>query len=192
MRSLVPMAKKSASAASASAASAAPGTSIIAPRGGNGLGSGMPRRRSRRATCSIASRTRRISLGVRDHRQQDAHRPVGGGAQHRRELRVEQAAVLQATVGSRAGRAPGCRPGHAWSVSERGQLVAADIEGAHRHRLAFHAADQRREHGILLVLARQIVAVHVEKLGAHQPEPHRPVGRRLGQLDAAIRDWLRG
>ena len=69
-------------------------------------------------------------------------------------------------------------------VAQRaGQLFAAEIEGAHRHRLAFHAADQRREHGILLVLPRQIVAVHVEKLGAHQPQPHRPVGRRLGQLD---------
>ena len=57
VRSLEPMAKKSATWVSASAASAAPGTSIITPSGGSGSGSFCPRRFMRRATCSSASRT---------------------------------------------------------------------------------------------------------------------------------------
>ena len=36
---------------------------------------------------------------------------------------------------------------------------------------------------VLLVLARQFLAVHVEKLGAHEAEPHRAVGQRLLEFD---------
>src|SRR5260221_270490 len=61
MRSLVPRAKKSASAARASAASAAPGISIITPSGGSVSGMATPRRFKRRATCTSAPRTRRTS-----------------------------------------------------------------------------------------------------------------------------------
>src|SRR6185437_1031807 len=50
VRSLVPIAKKSASSASASADSAAPGVSIMMPSGGSFSGIRSPRRRSRRAT----------------------------------------------------------------------------------------------------------------------------------------------
>src|ERR1700741_3777465 len=118
IRSLVPIAKKSASAASASAASAAPGTSIIAPNGGSVLGSRPPRRPRRpgpldhraqwrqrlghppaappQPPCDLVDRLAHAAdlAGGRNHRQQDAQRPLAGGAQHRRQLRVQQAAIL--------------------------------------------------------------------------------------------------
>ena len=39
---------------------------------------------------------------------------------------------------------------------------------------------------VLLVLARQVVAVHEQELGAHQAEPHGAVGQRLLDLDRQL------
>src|SRR5262245_64929780 len=61
VRSLVPMAKKSATWVSASAASAAPGISIMTPMGGSGSAILTPRRLSRRDTVVSMSRTWRAS-----------------------------------------------------------------------------------------------------------------------------------
>ncbi len=109
--------------------------------------------------------------------------PPARGAQHRRELGVEQAALLERQpdraqserrVGGLGGDVAGQR---------LGQFVAADIERPQRYRLALHAAHQRREEFVLLVLARQVLAVHVEEFGAYQAESGRAVGHRVIEFD---------
>ena len=62
-------------------------------------------------------------------------------------------------------------------------LFATEVEGAHGDRFSIHPAHQRRENRVLFFLAREVVAVHVEELGANEAEPHRTVGQRLLQFD---------
>ena len=181
----MPIAKKSASAASASAASAAPGTSIITPSGGSGLGNGdaaaaqaprhllhAPRGRggSRRRVEIIGSRmrtgpssaARSIAASWASSRRRSLQRQADRAQAERRVGRVGAAACL---------------------ASGLGQFVAADIERAERHRPPVHAAHQAGIELVLLVLVGQVLAVHVEELGAHQPEPRGAVGHRLLELD---------
>ena len=68
-----------------------------------------PRRLSRRATWSSASRTWRISPTSEIIGSRMRSGPSRAGAQHGGELRVEQPAAPSATGGWRAGRAPGWR-----------------------------------------------------------------------------------
>ena len=56
------------------------------------------------------------------------------------------------------------------SASGRGQLVAADIEGAHGDRPAVEAAHQGAQGLVLLLLVRQVGAVHEQELGAQQAD----------------------
>ena len=120
-------------------------------------------------------------------------RTVLGGAQHRRELRCRAAADRAATAGSRASPSAGLAVSASSIAGQRlGQFVAADIEGAQRHRPALHAAHQAGEELVLLVLARQLLAVHVEELGAHQAQRPSRRWRARARVRPAVRDWLRG
>ena len=51
-----------------------------------------------------------------------------------------------------------------------GQLVAAHIQGARRHRPAVEPFDELAQRAILLLLIGQAVAVHEHELGAQQPD----------------------
>ena len=181
MRSLVPMAKKSLSAASASAASAAPGISIMTPSGGGGSPILMPRRFSRRATCPSASRTARISLDGQIIGSRMRTGPSAPARSMARELGVEEPRSLS---DRRMARKPsaGLVPAAAGLGERRGELVAADIERADGDRTTGHAAHQPAIGLELLVLVGQVLAVHVEELAAHQPQPLRAGGQRLVEL----------
>ena len=109
-RSLVPIAKKSASAGERVGGQCrARHLDHRAERRQCHPAMRTPRRRSRRATCSIASRARRISLTVEIIGSRIRSGPRARRTQHRRELGIEQPPVLAATAGSHAGRAPDWR-----------------------------------------------------------------------------------
>ncbi len=103
-----------------------------------------------------------------DHRQQNAHRPVGRGAQHRAQLHHEVAAPRQ-------------RPAHA-AQAERGiglgahaeragaRLVRAEVERAQRHRFARHRHHRVAVGAELLVLRRRLAGPQVQELGAEQAD----------------------
>ena len=138
VRSLVPMAKKSASAARASAASAAPGISIMIPSGGPGSASLTPRRFSWAVRRAIMRRTLRISSSV----QTIGNRMRTGPTMLARRIAESWvSSSLRRLKEKRMARKPnaGIRPGlHAEGVAE---LVGADVEGADGHRPAVHAPD---------------------------------------------------
>ena len=95
VRSLLPMAKNSASLASMSAVSAAAGTSIMMPSGGSLSGSFTPRAR-RFAAAWVVDRAGRADFRpVRHHRQHHPHRADHGRAQDGGELGREQVRMSQ-------------------------------------------------------------------------------------------------
>ena len=85
VRSFVPIEKKSTSAASAPAVSAAAGTSTMMP---TSSGASDAERRAR--PVEQRARAARSSSSVVDHREHHAHGVVGGDAQDRAELRLEE------------------------------------------------------------------------------------------------------
>ena len=185
------MAKKSASLASASAASAAPGTSIITPRGGSGSAILTPRRRRRRATCSMSLADAADLADVGDHRQQDAHRALRRRPAAWPRAGCPAAGAPSATGGWRAAPAPGWRRPR--RAGERlGQLVAADIERAQRHRSPAHAAHQPGMNSYCSSSPGRSSRFMKQEFGAHQAEARRRRWLAPGRARAAARDWRRG
>ena len=148
VRSLVPMAKKSASSASASADSAAPGVSIMMPSGGSFSGSARragataapPARRSRAPAFTSATL---VTIGSMTRTG-----PAVGGAQDGSEAALPAAPAAAAAAGCRAGRAPGWHRhvGHDAGAGQRlDVLLAAPVEHADRHGIAAHRLHDRRD-----------------------------------------------
>ena len=124
-----------------------------------------------------------------DHRHQDAHRPVGTGPQNRRDLRLQKCRRLEREAD---GAQPERRIDARRDVLAQGvgELVRAHVEGAHGHRRPVHAGNDLLDGDELLVLARRLLAVHVEELAAQEPDA---LGARflrlrqlVGQLDVAL------
>jgi len=140
-----------------------------------------PRRRKRRATCSIASRVRRFRQSMRSSATGCA--PARAGRpQHGGKLRIQQATFLQR-------QADGAQPQRRVRRIRRRVVgpapraaYRADIEGAQRYRAPLHART-RLARIRTARLARQVFAVHVKETRCEPGEPHRAVGDRLLELD---------
>ena len=117
--------------------------------------------------------------------------PSAGGAQHRRELGVEQPALLQRQADRRAGRAPGCAGSTLRPLSERASLSPPISRVRTVTGLPSMPRTSAEKTSYCSSSLGQIVAVHVEEFGAHQAEPHRAVGERLLELDRQFEIGLR-
>ena len=155
-------------------------------------GSRTPRRRSRRATWSSASRTWRISPTSRSsaagcaaaRRRRRAASPPSCGSSSRRSLqRQADRPQAERRVGAGSPSMAGQR---------RGELVAADVEGAHGDRPARPCrAPAPRRPAYCSSSLGQVVAVHVEELGAHEAEPHARRWPAPARARSAVRDCPR-
>ena len=121
-----------------------------------------------------------------DHRYQQAHRPVGRGAQDRAQLRGEHLGARQAVAdGALAQRGVG---GHRGLAVQR--LVRADVQRADGDGTARHHLHHRGIGFVLFFLARQVRAAHEEELAAEQADAVRAGRQRqrglLGQFDIGV------
>ena len=125
-------------------------------------------------------------LHAGDHREHDLHGAVGRGAQQRAQLACGTAPVLQAQAdGAQAQRRVVRRRRPAAAGVDL--LVGAQIQGADGDRRRSPSATTARVGLVLLLLAGQVLPVHVEELGAVQAHALGAqlggVGGVLGQLD---------
>ena len=133
VRSLVPTLKKALTSASRSAMSTAAGVSIMTP---TGTDSRRPDARAAASACALLQHDLpRLShlLHPRDQRQHQLDVAAGGGAEHGAELGPEHLRLVEADP----DRAPAEeRIGLRRRLERRGELVAAQVEGADDHRAA--------------------------------------------------------
>ena len=117
----------------------------------------------------------------RDHRKHDLQRAAAAGAQQRAQLRAQQGRPVE----PEADRAPAERRILLFDVAHVGQhLVAADVEGAERHRLAVGGLDHGAIERVLLAGARKIRRYHELQLGAEQADARGPGIGDMRQVDA--------
>ena len=90
------------------------------------------------------------------------------GSQDRRQLHFQEFADLQAQPDGPQTHG-GIWAGLEMTTQRTGELVAADVECADGDGTAIHTFNQTAVGEILFLLARQLVAVHIEELGAQQP-----------------------
>ena len=176
------MLKNSASFASSSAMIAAAGTSIMMPSGtsSRALVSRLVDL-GERAIEQLAHRAE--LLNRRDHRHHDHQLPVRRGAHHRAQLLEENVGTRQ-TEPHRAQAERGIHLRR--RLERRAELVAADVEGAQRHRQRAHALEHARVGLILLLFARRQRAIDVQELGAVEADALSALGQRdLGLATAA-------
>jgi len=190
-QSLVPIAKKSASAArrvGGERGHPAPRSSPprAAASGGavrRDVSAGEPPARAPRAPGGSLRRSRSSAAGcAAARRMMPATSPRAAGSNSRRCCSERR--IARRPRAGLAGSAMCARSAAARSCRRRGRRCAPSPP-------ALHAPHQRRKDRVLLVFARQIVAVHVEKLGAHEAQAHRTIGQCMRQFDGQFRDWHR-
>jgi hypothetical protein len=86
-------------------------------------------------------------------------------------MRTGPCAAVAQRKPDRAQAERGIRGLHDVVLQRGGQLVVADIQGADGHRPPAHGLDDLAQDLVLLVLGRQVGAVHIEEFGAQQADP---------------------